>query len=173
MSEIHIRCGHKFRLPHVLCLGWGRGLCFFRSFFMSEAVSFPPGPRAPVKTDTGEDFRKDRIYYYLFFLCLFGNSWYVNFFFFKKKKTFWARNQTYSPPPKAALLLFSTVPRIEGPVFPCMRRAIVSYSQPIRMSDLTLSISSSGVTRGPWITDFRHWAFPEVPEVAIFGADQQ
>ena len=75
MSEKHIWCGHKFRLPHVFYLRWGRGLCF--SGPLSEAVSFPPGPRAPVKTETGEDFRKDRIYYYLFFLCLFGNSWYV------------------------------------------------------------------------------------------------
>ena len=33
IAEKHIRCGHIFRLPHV---------------------SFSPGPRAPVKTETGE-----------------------------------------------------------------------------------------------------------------------
>ena len=30
------------------------GSLFFRSFFMSEAVWIPPGPRSPVKTETGE-----------------------------------------------------------------------------------------------------------------------
>ena len=88
--------------------------------------------------------RSKEFYYYLFLLCLFGNSRYVKFI----KKHF---GRKIFSSPKAVLLLFSTMPRIKGPFFPSMRRAILSYSQPIRMSDLTLSMSSSdgkSVNRG-------------------------
>ena len=56
---------------------------------------------------------------------------------------------------------FWSSPALAGTDFLGMRRSFVSYSQPIRL-------------KSPWIADFwcwTSWTSPEVPEVAILGAD--
>ena len=130
-------------------MSWMReGPLFFPVLFLClKPCRFPRAHVSQLKLKQGKTSERTGFIIICFF---FASLAIVDMSIFSfKKKNFWARNQTYSPPPKAVLLLFSTVPKIEGPVFPCMRRAIVSYSQPIRMSDLTLSISSNRVTRGP------------------------
>ena len=73
-----------------------------------------------------------------------------------------------APWPRIATCLWEG--RSRGPSFgACTDREFVSYSLPIRSSDLTLNMRR--VTGSPWIADsVRRWTFPEI---VILGAEQK
>ena len=111
--------------------------------------------------------RSKEFYYYLFLLCLFGNSRYVKF----KKKTFWARN-ILVPKGRAPFIqhhaknqrsIFSEHAQSNPFLFSANQNVRLDSKHELEWREVRES-RTSGIGRS---------LFPQVPEVAIFGADQQ